>query len=276
MQAYETMIETDRALIKAGGPQKMTEARKQQVAGILLSAQSTGDQVQRYSAGVRRTSQGKGARLYPECFIPSYHEGKKRKTLLNQTPKTQIFFANMYELELVRLLCLLAPEDQKVMALRDSVLGRLKTTCFGSQDDGVGECFDTSLVVLRFLGTAAPGETGWIQSRMENYLRHKDDRKRPWFSQWYYWLCLSEIPLSIAGPELEQNLPPMLHWLCNRSFVMHSEQDRTVHPVCACLLRNAVARCPEYAYIKDRKPYISKKDGRLYMDMQAEPSQSPA
>lgn len=267
-KAYETMLWANHCLIKAGGPQKLTEAQKQQITSTLLAARSTPEQVRKFQAGVRRFQSSEGGRLYPELFLPPYNGGKKLKTIFNQTPKTQIFSANMYELEVIRLLCLLAPEEGEVPALRDSVLDRLRTTCFGSQDDGVGECFDTSLVVLRFLCTAAPENERWIQSRMENYLRHKDEKKRPWFSQWYYWLCLSEAPLSVAEEELRRNLPPMLHWLNDRSFVMHSEHDCTVHPTLACMLRNAAARCPEYEYIQERQPYIREKDGRLHFNME--------
>lgn len=273
MTAYETMIRVNRYLIKSGGPQDLTPAQRSHITHALLSARSSSDQVRQFQAGVRYPQNaGSGGRMYPELFLPPYNEGKKLKTIFNQIPKTQIFSANMYELEVVRLLCLLSPEEGEVPALRDAVLERLRTTCFGSQDDGVGECFDTSLVVLRFLCTATPEDETWIRSRMENYLRHKDEKKRPWFSLWYYWLCLSEAPLSVVGEELERNMPPMLHWLNDRSFVMHSEHDCTVHPTLACMLRNAVSRCPDYAYIRERQPYISEKNGRLYFNMEPVPA----
>lgn len=263
MTAYEMMLRANHYLIKAGGAQTLTPAQRERIIKTLLSARSAPEQA-------RRAGNGRG--LYPEIFLPPDNGGKKLKTIFNQTPKTHIFSANMYELEVVRLLCLLAPEEGEIPALRDRVLDRLRTTCFGSQDDGVGECFDTSLVVLRFLCTAAPEEEAWIHSRMENYLRHKDEKKRPWFSQWYYWLCLSEAPLPLAEEELRRSLPPMLHWLNDRSFVMHSEHDRTVHPTLACMLRNAVSRCPEYGFIRDRQPYVSQRDGRLCFDMKPAPA----
>jgi hypothetical protein len=48
---------------------------------------------------------------------------------------------------------------------------------------------------------------------------------------------------------------------------MNSENDKTLHPVLVCVIRNVMARLPEYEYIKDRQPYVSDKDGRLYFDM---------
>lgn len=205
--------------------------------------------------------------MYPVYFIPPYNDGKKYKTVLNQTPKTHIFSANMYELEILRLLYLLSPDNFEIKEITLKTPGRLKTTCFGYEDDGVGECFDASLIVLRFLTVTAPGEMEWIQSRMDNYNRHNADKKRPWFCVWYYWLCLSELPFVIAKPEVDKYKDEMLNWLCNKSCVMNSEDDKTLHPVLLSILRNNLARYPEYEYIKDRQPFVRDKDRRLYFDM---------
>lgn len=48
---------------------------------------------------------------------------------------------------------------------------------------------------------------------------------------------------------------------------MNSEHDKTIHPVLMSMLRNIIAKYPEYEYIKNRHPYVSEKDGRLYFDM---------
>lgn len=62
----------------------------------------------------------------------------------------------------------------------------------------------------------------------------------------------------------------MLNWLINKSCVMNSENDKRMHPVLLCILRNILAKYPQYAYIKDRQPYIKQTDGRLYFDMSKE------
>lgn len=54
----------------------------------------------------------------------------------------------------------------------------LNTICFGSADDGTGECFDTTLVVLRFLAAAAPQDKERVRSRTVNYNRHFPDKKK--------------------------------------------------------------------------------------------------
>ncbi|MFT3950755.1 MAG: hypothetical protein QM689_02115 [Oscillospiraceae bacterium] len=268
MQAYNLMIKTNHFLIKGG---ILTQQQKLRAAASFLSAVSTLQQAQRFYKGMRvPDNKADGREMYPVFFVPPYNDGKKLRTILNQTPLTHILSANTYELEIIRLLCLLAPEDDRVRDMTAKTLSRLKTTCFGNQDDGVGECFDASLVVLRFLAAAAPADAVWLQSRMDNYNRHAGEKKRPWFSEWYYWLCLSELPFELAQPELDKYKPVMLNWLEHKSCVMNSEQDKLIHPVILCILRNALSRYPEFAYIKNRQPYVSETDGRLHFNMEAE------
>jgi hypothetical protein len=42
--------------------------------------------------------------MYPVFYISPFNDGKKLKTLYDQTPKTRIFAANTYELGSLRLL----------------------------------------------------------------------------------------------------------------------------------------------------------------------------
>lgn len=266
MTSYELMIKANHYLIKGG---KLSNGQISTIVNQFISDRSSAERAQRYdiSVGFPNSSDENGRGMYPIFYIPPYNNGKKLKTVLGQTPKTQILSANMYELEILRLLHIFALENAEVKNMVTETLQRLKTTCFGYTDDGVGECFDASLVVLRFLAAAAQQETEWIKSRIDNYNCHYGDKKRPWFSKWYYWLCLSELPFAIAYPEIEKYKDEMLHRLTCKSYVMNSENDKKIHPVCLCILRNALSKYPEYAYIKERQPYINAKDGRLYFDM---------
>lgn len=82
--------------------------------------------------------------------------------------------------------------------MKDHTIGRLRTTCFGARGCVIGECFDTSLVVLRFLAAAAPWDIAWIKKIIETYNRHAGDKTRPRALLQYYLLCLSEFPAYIA------------------------------------------------------------------------------
>ncbi|HBR31437.1 MAG TPA: hypothetical protein DD733_05085 [Clostridiales bacterium] len=277
MTASELMIKTNHHLIKGG---EMTEIQKQNIVRQLTAARTTPEQAKRFYTGVKfpNNTDENGRQMYPLFFIPPYNNGTKYKTIFNQTPKTHILSANMYELEILRLLHLFASDDPEVKSMIGKTLSRLKTTCFGNEDDGVGECFDTSLIMLRFLATVAPYKKEWIQSRIDNYNRHYGNKKRLWFSKWYFWLCLSELPFELAKNEIEKYKDEMLNWLSNKSCVMNSDDDKMIHLVLFCILRNALAKYPEYAYIKDRQPYIKspengrlrEKDGRQYFDMSKE------
>lgn len=266
MTAYELMIKTNHYLIKGG---KLTDKQKANIVGQLLSAHSSLEQARRFYVGVKYPNNidDGGRRMYPIFYIPPFNNGKKYKTILNQTPKTHILSANMYELEILRLLYLFAPENEDIRTMISETLKRLKSTCFGYGDDGLGECFDSSLVVLRFISTVTPKDISWISSRIQNYNNHVGEKKRPWFAEWYFWLCLSEMLYELAKPEIDKYKDVMLNWLCNKSCVMNSEQDKTIHPVIISILRNIIAKYPEYDYIKYREPYINEKDGRLHFDM---------
>ena len=269
MTAYECMIQVNRYMLQDG---VLTDEQRSKVVRILLDARTSEAEANRFYRSVRfpENIDESGRRLYPIYYIPPYNGGKKHLTIFNQTPKTHSFSANVYELEILRLLWVLAPNAPEVIHMIEETLKRLRTTCFGSMDDGIGECFDTSLVVLRFLATVVPHETEWIISRIDNYNRHVAEKKRPWYCKWYYFLCLSELPLELVKNEVNKYKAEMRNWLENKSCVMNSEHDRTIHPVLFCILRNNLAKYPEYVYIKSRKPFVSDKDGRLYFDMKKE------
>ncbi len=266
MTAYELMIKTNHYLIQGGN---LTEAQKESLVRQLLLAKTSPAGAQKfYNSITSRDNTDENRRhLYPLYFIPPYNGGRKYRTVLTQTPKTQILSANMYELEILRLLHLFADDLPEVAGMVADTLRRLKTTCFSCMDDGVGECFDTSLVVLRFLAAAAPGQHAWIESRIENYNRHYAEKKRPRYCLWYFWLCLSELPFDIAKPELDKYKFEMIDFLWHKSLSPGSGQSRTLHPLIFCILRNSLSRYPEYEYIRERKPCEDKKSGRLYFDM---------
>lgn len=130
--------------------------------------------------------------MRPQFFIPYYIDGKKLDTILGQKPKTYILSGNSYELEIIRLLYLLAPHNKIVQNMVNITLERLKSTCFG-RGCTMGECFDTSLVVLRFLIAVAPHEKIWIQDLINNYQQHFSEKKRTGYCAQYFELCLKEL-----------------------------------------------------------------------------------
>jgi len=210
MTAYELMVKTNHHLIKGGA---LTDRQKGIVVNRLLAARAAPEQANRFYSGVNYPKNaGESRCMYPVFYIPPYDGNKKLKTVFGQTPNTHILSANMYELEILRLLVLFKPGDQAVADMVNKTLERLKKTCFGNDRCGTGECFDASLVTLRFLTAAAPGDSKWIQSRVDNYNNHVNEKKRAWHPLWYFWLCLSEAPPHIAEPEILKYKDEMLSW----------------------------------------------------------------
>ena len=261
MTRYEQMIQTDRNLIMTG---TVSPAETEKIVTSWLAAADR-EACDRFFAGISRIAPQSRA-MYPIFYAPSWNDGKKCKTILEQTPKTWLFSANYEELETVRMLNRLAPDHPQVRKMTDAVSERLSGTCFGAQDDGVGECFDASLVVLRYAGGL--GDSTLIRSRVENYLRHRDEKKRPWFSEWYFRLCLSELPETdflYYLPEAEKRRADSENWLFHKGCVMNSEQDRRLHPLLICILRNLLVRLPDSAVTPDQVPAVNPKDNRLYL-----------
>ena len=110
MTAYELMIQTNHHLIKGS---ELTEPQKQNIVRQLMAARTTPEQAKRFYIGVKfpNNTDENGRQMYPLFFIPPYNNGKKYKTIFNQTPKTHILSANMYELEILRLLYLFTSDD---------------------------------------------------------------------------------------------------------------------------------------------------------------------
>lgn len=248
MTLYEKMIWVNSALIKG---RAFTEIEKEKITCHFLDGVSDEKTADRFYNGVRfpNNTDNSGRRMYPVFYIPQYNGGKKYKTVTGVTPGTHILSANAYELEILRTLALTAPQNETVKHMLDETKVRLRTTCFGNEDDGVGECFDTSLVVLRFLGTAFPDELSWMQERIDVFNKHVKNKKRHSGIVFYYWLCLSEIPLVLAWPEIKRYKNDLILGL-SRSYVMNSDNDRTINMQCKYIERNCLSRLEEYSYLR--------------------------
>ncbi len=181
MDAYNLMIALN------GQAEPVSEERRAEAVRVFLAARSTPDQARRFYRGVRYPGNTGG--MYPAFYIPPYNGGRKLRTVTNQLPKTHILSANMYELEILRLLALFAPDDPDVRHMVKETLARLRKTCFAGHGCAVGECFDTSVAALRFLLAAAPEEREWIRSLRDGWHAHVDEHSRPRALKAYFELC---------------------------------------------------------------------------------------
>jgi len=268
MTAHELMIKSNHYLLKGG---KFTDAHKANLVRQFLSARSDEGTKQRFYKGVRypgNADKTGGGHMYPMFFIAPYNGGKKLQTVIPMSPGTHILSANSYELEIIRLLHTFAPDNPDVAAMVKATLHRLKTTCYGYNDCAVGECFHSALIVLRFLACAAPDDVEWIGKLIRFFRKHLDAKMGSKYVCanviYYYWMCLSELPIEFARPEILRYTAQMTERL-GSSWLINTDRDRVNNPVIACVIRDALARLSGYAHIKDRKPYVS--NNRLYFDI---------
>ncbi|MCL2405481.1 MAG: hypothetical protein FWC92_08040 [Defluviitaleaceae bacterium] len=232
MTAYELMIKTNYHLIKGG---ELTTPQKANITRQLLAAQSLPDVV-------------RWGDMYPKFFIPPDRDSKKFQTVVPMSPATQILSQNSYELEIIRLLHMFAPEDSKaaVSHIVDETLSRLKKTCFGYKRCAKGECFESAIVTLRFLSTVAPTRTDWMKKQISVFNSHYFDKRRRSGVLMYFWLCLLELPIAIAEPEIHLYKNIMLSQPVRKQ---KKGEDPDLHLVFANIVRNTLMRLPEFSLI---------------------------
>jgi len=247
MIAYELMVKTNHYLIRGG---ELTDTHKATIARRLHQNRATNGRMRTFDAYA-----------YPRFFIPPYNNGKKLQTIIPMSPKTNIVADNAYEFEIIRLLHLFQPSDE-VSHMIKVTSDRLKNTCFGYKSCHYADCFDAGMMVLRFLSFAEPNNLSWIQKQLDMYNSHFDDKRRHNGVQKYYWLILSNMPFDIAEPEIVRQKEHIIDHL-NRSYLIKTGNE----DVALYAMRNALSRLPEYEYIKDRKPYVCEKSGRLRFDI---------
>ena len=249
---YELMIKTNHHLIRGG---ELTNSQKTSIARQLLNAKiDMGLDPLLYDGAINAHK--------PTFFVPPYNNGKKLKTVIPMGAQTAQVSDNSYELEIIRLLHKFTLPNDEITNMVKVTENRLKQLCFGYKDCFYAECFHAAIVVLRFVSSVMPADTHWINKQITGYNKHFNDRR--WHSgvHKYYWLCLSDMPIEIAGPEIHRQKERIVEQL-SRRYLMKSENDDI--PLYA--MRNALARLPEYSYIKDRHPYIDEKTKRLHFNM---------
>lgn len=266
MTPYEIMIKTNEDTIKG---KIFSEDEKREISKALLQAVCEENTVEGFQNRINTSSSDKGktAKMYPIFYYPPYNEVKKYPILTGVTPKTKILSANAYELEILRILALFDGGNEKVKYMLYQTKERLSRTCFGRFCE-TGECFDTSLIVLRFIATAFPEETELQQNLLHGIKAHFQDKKRHSGIVFYYRLILSELTSELALPEIYACKDTLLQQLV-KSYVMNSDNDKYVNTLDKYILRNCLSRLPEFDYIKEREPFISEKDGRLYFTVTA-------
>lgn len=156
LENYKVLMEINRKEIFS---EEISNTEKQKVVSDLLNGISCSEDIIRYKKRMRVNPDTDD--MYPSYYIPPYNRNKKLRLIQGYLPKTNILYANHYELEIIRLLFLFAPENEKISEMVKNTLHRLKNTCFGNSCPQ-GECVAAGISVLRFLAATQPDDTEWI------------------------------------------------------------------------------------------------------------------
>lgn len=156
MNKYETLIEINRKEVFG---EAISSQDKEMAVSAFLNGMNRKEEVQNFKRRMRVNDETDT--IYPQFFIPPYNGTKKLRLVQGYLPKTNILYANHYELEILRLANMFAPENERIATMTQNTLQRLKNTCFGNSCMQ-GECFATGISVLRFLAVAQPEDEEWI------------------------------------------------------------------------------------------------------------------
>lgn len=156
MEKYKILTDMNR---KAVFEEEISDLEKEEAVSIFLKGICCKEAVLKYKKRMRVNPATDN--MYPDYYIPPYNGNKKLRLIQGYLPKTNILYANHYELEIIRLLFMFAPENRRVNELAENTLLRLKNTCFG-RFCAQGECMATGISVLRFLTVTRPDDSEWI------------------------------------------------------------------------------------------------------------------
>ncbi|MGN0596875.1 MAG: hypothetical protein ACI4J1_06075 [Ruminiclostridium sp.] len=143
-----------------------------------------------------RVVSGKNRDVFPKFFIPNSEGKKKMKHIIGASPNSVALAENSYELEIMRILGILGRPSGFIDDMLKMTRDRIKNTCFGNFCYK-GECFETSVVVLRFYNTVYPCENEIRREFVKGILEHFDDRRRPRNFQKYCRKVFSELPCEV-------------------------------------------------------------------------------
>lgn len=272
LRNYRVLTELNRKEIFA---EEIPEPEKQEAVSALLSGAACSEDVAKYKKRMRVNPASD--KLYPDCYIPPYNGKKRLRLLCGYLPKTNLLYANHYELEIIRLLFLFAPENEKVSKMVQHVRDRLKNTCFGNSCTQ-GECFAAGISVLRFLAVTQPDDTEWID-RLVNPLGTRflafgngQAAVQNGIPLSYLLMAFTEINNEKTRDLIRQKKEYLLAllrrgWITGRLSNGKIAEGDSYNLMGKYILRNSLAVLPEYKDISENEIYIDDADGRCYCNI---------
>ena len=269
MEKYKMLMEINRKLVCG---EDISVAEKKEVVSVFLNSVCDKEEILKYKKRMRVNAETD--QIYPNFYIPPYNGNKKLRLVQGYLPKTNILYANHYELEIIRLLYMFAPENETVCDMVETTLQRLKGTCFGNSCMQ-GECLATGISVLRFLVVVCPNASEWID-RLLNPLGEVFLSFGKGQAAVGQGIPMSYLLMAFTDVNNEKTRDLILRkkeWLLDllrRGWITGelsngkiSEGD-TYNLLGKYIIRNAIGILPEHKDVTKYEIYVSDKDGRCY------------
>ncbi len=272
MEKYKILMETNRKMIFA---EEISDIDKTQIVSTFLNGICSKGDIIRYKRRMRVDTETDS--IYPYYYIPPYNGNKKLRLVQGYLPKTNILYANHYELEIIRLLSMFAPENRTVDEMADNTLHRLKNTCFGNSCIQ-GECLATGISVLRFLSVTRPYDLEWIDKLLtplgDAFLSFGKGQAsvHKGIPLWYLLMAFTDINNEKTRCLIAQRKEWLLGllrkgWITGKLSNGKISEGDSYNLMGKYIIRNAIGTLPGYEDISEHKIYINKKDERCYCDI---------
>ena len=109
MKMYKMLMEINRKQVFG---EEIPDAEKREVVAVFLNGVCDKEEILKYKKRMRINAETDN--IYPYFYIPPYNANKKLRLVQGYLPKTNILYANHYELEIIRLLYMFAPGNEIV------------------------------------------------------------------------------------------------------------------------------------------------------------------
>lgn len=272
MEKYRLLMEINR---KATVGEEISGAEKEEAVAIFLNGICDKEDILKYKKRLRVNSETDI--IYPNYYIPPYNGNKKLRLVQGYLPKTNILYANHYELEIIRLLYMFAPENETVNEMVKNTLQRLKNTCFENSYTQ-GEYMVTAISVLRFLAATCPHDLEWIDRLLsplgDLFLSFGNGQAAiqngiP-FS--YLLMAFTDINNEKTKDLITQKKEWLLDllrrgWITGKLSNGKISEGDSYNLMMKYIIRNAIGTLPEYEDISKYEIYVSSKDERCYCNI---------
>ncbi len=272
MEKYKTLMEINRKIVFG---EEIPDAEKEDAVSVLLNGICGQEEVSNYKR--RMKVKVETDKIYPNYYIPPRNGNKKLRLIQGYLPKTNLLYANHYELEIIRLLYLFVSKNQTVDEMVKNTLQRLKGSCFGNSCTQ-GEYFVTGISVLRFLAAVQPDSTEWIDNLLNPlgiiFLSFGNGQAaiQQGLPMSYLLMAFTDINNEKTRALIMQKKAWLLEllrrgWITGKLSNGKISEGDTFNLMGKYIIRNALGTLPEYADISEHEIYVNSSDERCYCNI---------